>query len=176
MAYIACEVKDEIDLFEFLGRHDVEWVRAEMATDWRYGGYAGFAGDNAIEVRTNTGETLDLDFEDEEIPEGKELDDTLKDALWLHMTCLVDGYFRRLYRNKEKYEATGNVVYNIPENTIEMDFLVRIRRTRQRADIQAKWNLGSDTLVVNNVRVYREDNKGLRWEKDHDIWAHFEAA
>jgi hypothetical protein len=176
MTYIACNVKDEVELFDFLARHNVAMVQAEMAANWRYGGSAGFEGYDAVQVTTKDDETLDLNYEDEEIPEDKYMDDTLEDALWLHMSCLVDNYFRELYPNKEKYEATGDVTYNIPEKTIEMYFLVRFRRTRRRADIEAKWNLGTDKPIVNDVRTYKADKDDVEWEKDHEIWWGFETA
>ena len=85
-------------LFDFPARPNVKWVRAESASDWRYGGHSGFAGDNAIEVRTNAGETLDLDYEDEEIPEGRELDDTLRRLSGFR--CLDDGkLYLSIYAN-----------------------------------------------------------------------------
>jgi hypothetical protein len=178
MAFITCEVENEIELFDWLAQHNVSWIHADMAADWRYGGHAGFEFDgryDPLQIMLNDGQLLDLNYEDEDIPAGKELDDTLRDVLADHMRPLVEDYLSRLYTNKEHYEATGDVHFNIPEKTVEMNLLVRIHRTRKRTDIEVKWNIKDlDNPIVNNVRSYKEGKAGVEWEKDHRIWRAFE--
>jgi hypothetical protein len=172
--------KTETEVFDILSEHGIKRVMGQIGTDSRaYAGWLIYHDGVFLWAHTDKEEQLineEVDercgFENMDLPpfEDGSLD------LDVYMQSRVDACLSSHYENKRKWEAQGLIIYDVPERTVTLDFLVRTGKLL-REYIEVTWKVDEKEPIKKEIKKMPRCTKSeLEWEKDHMLWDHWDEA